>query len=591
MSFDCELVTTNLNSKNNSENFFFLGSWCLNYETEKKINPKKVLEYHWNDKRKLIKDYDYLKRLHQKLLNTIYIRLNDHLKSNYKKIFWKIYLGPWLMYYIQTLYDRWETINNFINKYGNNFVTAKFEYNENDFISLTLNEFLYNLYSDEYNHIIYNKLILYILEDEKIFYDFNLKIKPKKKQNNNNSFKSILTTLFSKILSPITSRQKILIFDTYISKFEELYLNLKLKQLPTIFFPKLNLSSRNTNNYDKDLRKRTFNFRFEKKNFENFLLENLYFFLPTQFFENFNIIKKQSKKIHFPKKPKIIFTSHGLSNYTLSKFYVAEKVNEGSKLIHGQHGGVYGSDLFTSHEDYERSVSDLYLTWGWKENEKTYPIGILKPIKKIKRGKNYDNSKNSNLLYVLRSRSRYSVNLLHSDIRSSQMINYFDENINLISKLDKNIKNSLILRLHSRKYGWQEKQRFISKLNEINIDEGYENIFDLVNKSKLAVFSYNATGYLETLTANIPTIIYFNLKQNPIRPNSMIFFEKLKKAKIFFDDISSASMHINQIWRNIDSWWKNDLTQEARIQFCQNFAMDNKDKVTSLKKIFDEIIK
>ena len=171
------------------------------------------------------------------------------------------------------------------------------------------------------------------------------------------------------------------------------------------------------------------------------------------------------------------------------------------------------------------------------------------------------------------------------------MINYFDENINLISKLDKNIKNSLILRLHSRKYGWQEKQRFISKLNEINIDEGYENIFDLVNKSKLAVFSYNATGYLETLTANIPTIIYFNLKQNPIRPNSMIFFEKLKKAKIFFDDISSASMHINQIWRNIDSWWKNDLTQEARIQFCQNFAMDNKDKVTSLKKIFDEIIK
>ena len=153
------------------------------------------MEYHWDDKSKLIKDYDYLKRVHQKLINTIYIRLNDHLKLNYKEIFWKIYLGPWLSYYIQTLYDRWETINNFINKYGNNFVTAKFNYDENDFINHTLNEFMYNLYSDEYNHIIFNKIILYILEDEKIFYDYNLKIKPKK-QSKKKSFKSILITFF-----------------------------------------------------------------------------------------------------------------------------------------------------------------------------------------------------------------------------------------------------------------------------------------------------------------------------------------------------------------------------------------------------------
>ena len=299
------------------------------------------------------------------------------------------------------------------------------------------------------------------------------------------------------------------------------------------------------------------------------------------------LLKSNQKKFIFQKKPKIIFTSHGLSNYTLSKFYIAEKVNEGSK-IHGQHGGVYGSDLFTSHEEYERSVSDLYLTWGWKENEKTRPVGILKSIKKIKRDKNYDNSKNSNLLYVLRSRSRYSVNLLHSDIRSSQMISYFDENINLISNFDNTVQKNLILRLHSRKFGWQEKQRFFSKLKDINIDEGYQDISDLINKSKLAVFTYNATGYLEALTANIPTIIYFNLKQNPIRPNSMIFFNKLKKANIF-DDITSASTHINQVWKNIDSWWKDGLTQEARIQFCQNFAMDNEDKITSIKKIIDEI--
>ena len=588
MSFYYNLVTTNLYSKNNKKNFF-LGSWCLNYETEKKTDPKKILEYHWDNKKKLIKDYEYLNRLHKKLLNNIFIKLNYHLKTKYKDIFWKIYLGPWLMYYIQILYDRWETINNFVNKYGNNFVTAKFNYNENDFVNLTLKEFIYSSYSDEYNHIIFNKIILYILEDENIFYEHKLKIKPKKPKNISNSFKFILNNFLLKTISPITTKQNILIFDTYMSKLDELNLNLKLKQLPNLFLPEIKLFTKKINNYDKDTRKKIFNFKFEKKNFENFLLENLFFFLPTQFFENFFLIKKQCKKFYFPKKPKIIFTSHGLSNYTLSTFYVAEKVNGGSKLIHGQHGGVYGSDLFTSHEEHERSISDIYLTWGWKEDDKTRPLGILKPIKKIKRDIIYDNSKNSNLLYVLRSRSRYSVNLLHSDIRSSQMISYYDDNIKLISILDKKIKKNLILRLHSRKYGWHEKQRFMSKLNEINIDEGYQNIFDLINKSKLAVFTYNATGYLETLAANVPTIIYFNLKQNPVRPNSMIFFEKLKNAKIFFDDISSASTHINKIWKNINNWWTDELTQKAREQFCQNFAKHNDDNIIAIKKIIDEI--
>ena len=76
-----------------------------------------------------------------------------------------------------------------------------------------------------------------------------------------------------------------------------------------------------------------------------------------------------------------------MSNYTLSKFYIADKVNSGSKLIHGQHGGVYGIDFFTSHEEYERNISNLYLTWGWKEDSKTIPVGILKPIEKISRFK------------------------------------------------------------------------------------------------------------------------------------------------------------------------------------------------------------
>ena len=76
------------------------------------------------------------------------------------------------------------------------------------------------------------------------------------------------------------------------------------------------------------------------------------------------------------------------------------------------------------------------------------------------------------------------------------------------------------------------------------------------------MFTYNATGYLETLASNVPTILYFNSKDNPIRANSEPYFEQLKKVNIF-DDIFEATKHINSIWSNIDS---GGMTRELKKQ-------------------------
>ena len=403
MSVEYDLVTTKLKSNNFTKNKFYIGSWCLDYEMFKEVPKHLIMQYHWDNKQKLINDYKYLNQLHEKLINQISIKLENELGLKHKNIFWKIYLGPWLKYYIQTIFDRWETVSIFLKKYGQNFKTVKFNYQEDDFVFFTLEEFIYNLYTDQYNHIIFNKIIRYKLNNNtENFYNNDFILKPVTKNEKNNLIKDSILKIYNKAFSPILKKQKIFIFQTYLSKFEEVVLNLKLKQVPNIFFPKLKVKKKNFIKYDKNLRKKIFDFNLQEKSFENFLLSNLYFFLPTQFLENFKNIKKLSDNLPFPKEPKIIFTSHGLSNYTLSKFYIADKVNSGSKLIHGQHGGVYGIDFFTSHEEYERNTSNLYLTWGWKEDSKTIPVGILKPIEKISRFKKNISLKENNLLYVLR---------------------------------------------------------------------------------------------------------------------------------------------------------------------------------------------
>ena len=90
--------------------------------------------------------------------------------------------------------------------------------------------------------------------------------------------------------------------------------------------------------------------------------------LPTAYFENYKNICSSIQRINWPLNPKIIFTSFFTKNK--AGFYTAEKIeNFKSKLIVGQHGGVYGQYKFSTIEDHELDVSDKFLSWGWKDKK------------------------------------------------------------------------------------------------------------------------------------------------------------------------------------------------------------------------------
>ena len=62
---------------------------------------------------------------------------------------------------------------------------------------------------------------------------------------------------------------------------------------------------------------------------------------------------------------------------------------------------------------------------------------------------------------------------------------------------------------------------------------GYSKIFDLITKSKLVLQTYIGTGYLETLTCNIPTVIFANINECLLDEQTIKDLEELRK-KIFF---------------------------------------------------------
>ena len=96
---------------------------------------------------------------------------------------------------------------------------------------------------------------------------------------------------------------------------------------------------------------------------------------------------------------------------------------------------------------------------------------------------------------------------------------------------------------------------------------------DSYSESRLTLHLTNFTTYLETLSLNVPTVIYLNPAHNEYTDDAMIYINELKKSEIFFDDLQSTVNHINLIWDNVDEWWESDAVQKARSKFVNRFAL------------------
>lgn len=575
-----------------NENTVMLGNWCKIYsqkENWKKLKNNKIIDYHWEDTNVLEKDYKYLNNLSDSIFKELVTILNDLHNVNYSSKFWYIIIGNWLHTFIHISYDRWKTVEKAFSDY-NLYKTKIIKLNKNQMIPQSIENFIDLVYQDKWNHFFFSEIINFLNKP-------NFKIQYIDDQIKNDEFvrykyyeDSIIKKLIYKFYSfmricysKIFPNEKHFCCETYLSKKNEFILNLKLNSLFLNFVPKVKIFSEP----NFEIRNKI-NIKFNQSNeFEKFINKILPNFIPCSFIENFNFILKKTENLGWPKIPKTIFTSHAINTKTISSFYIASKKEMGSKLVHGQHGGGYGQCLIHWYEDFEKNISDKYVTWGWKEinNKNIINLGILKPLNKLKKLTNSKLKKNK-LTMVIRPKERYFSGSLDSKIRGDQLLNYHKNCIKIGELLDENIrKKSLLIRLHERKYGWNEKEMWRDKFKDVMIDDGYSSINNTLKKSKLIIYTYNSTGYLEYLASNFPVLLFWPEKQNPLRHSAKNFFDKLKSVGIYHETPESVSNHINKVWENLYLWWNDENTQNIRLEFCKEFCKENTNIVNELKNL------
>jgi len=569
-SEDFFLVTT-ADEKTWPENsrILFIGEWCRRYsrkEVWSKLDTV-LLPYHWDDRDKLYRDYLYLLDLHEKLLENITTDLNKIHGVTHSVRYWRILLGPWLGYFTQILFDRWSSVNKAVKDY-NISATIVYRGSEDSLVANDMNEFLsFTKFNDNWNHYLYSEAIcmfanLKIIEKERPYTKMEagslpvLKLKSKIKQK--------VLGLASTFLHLFKIKMDIFLYNTYLNFWDEIKLLLKFRQFP--FFGNFTSNKQ----YELNSKQREWTFSLECRNDFELLLKTL---IPRQipklYLEGYNQLDTQISNLKLPNAPKLIWTSMSHNADDVFKAWVAQKTENGCKLVIGQHGGHFGVGKFNFVEEHDIAICDSYLSWGWlKEKEqKVKAVGQLKSKKPLM----INHALQPDILLVTCILPPQSYHLYSCTI-SRQWLDYFQDQIKFVNALPDKLRLAVNVRIIPWEWGWDQKKRWEDAIPGVRIDEGFNSINKLIRTSRLFISTYNATTFLESFTMNVPTVIFWDPLNWELRDTAIPFFEELKRVNIFHETPESAASHVAAIWDNVNYWWESKEVRDILLRFKNEYS-------------------
>ncbi len=573
---------------NKNESVLFLGEWCKIYSRKavwQHMHANTAL-YHWDDRKKLFEDYKYLQELHENLLCKLSDELNRIHCTKHSLRYWRILIGPWLGWFVQILFDRWFMLKHVVEKEN----IDKCNVIKRDPVSIIPNDMSHFgsiSVHDDWNEAIYGQLMELCWKDvigiEVICVD---KVNKKGRNHQHKGMLTMLRRYFSKLI-PVFN--KLLPNDngyffilSGLPQKIELLLQIRLKQFPKMWrhqvAPVVN----------PDIYKRKWELSIEgldNDEFAEVACQLVSKHIPVSYLEGYKRLDMFVAQLPWPTNPKVIFTSNGYASDDVFKFWVAEKVEKDIPLIIGQHGGNFGMTPFSFYEDHQIKISDKWLSWGWtdKANRHITPVGNLKHF-----GTEVNYDPNGGALMVELIIPRYSY-YIYSIAISRQWLDYFEDQQCFLKELPKPLRRKVLLRLGANDYGWNQKARWKDIMPEVNIDQKrHLNIVGQIRKSRLYISTYNATGYLESMNWNVPTIIFWNENHWELTEEVKPYFEMLKSVGIFHETPQSAAKQMIEVWDDIDAWWLSDPVQSVRSIFCKQFSYSPENPIADLKKLFSQ---
>lgn len=543
-------------------------------------------EYHWNDREKAARDFEYLQKLKHSLVLDIAFELNKVHKVEFSHREWQVIIGAWLIQFISIVFDRWSTLS----KDNRKDLVKDKKFNFSDLLknmpqdtSQAGHQFCYDEKWDD----MLVECIRLELNGSKLSTKYRrksfsnpplIKLKIVKNTERNSKFRDLLKSVFNWFLRNafIFSAKGFAIVGSNLSTVDVIKLLLRLKG-KVYLFRTMQMTNQRAFQYDINQRLWTIPISENDNEFERLIKSILPIWMPISFIEGFKELRENSMTLLGDNKiPNAIFTANEHLTNDFFKIWAAENMSKGSKLVIGQHGGG-PFHRYSSGMQQEIDISDLYMTTGNGNQLYSHIRDVGQFFARLSHGK-WDPKGSLLVITVLMPKKII-------DIRSmpmgDQMLSYFDDQFRFYNCLVEPIKEKTKIRLYNTNsklgnqksdFGWGVVNRWKSRFPNVQLEQPSKRMSFSVQKCRLFISTYNATTYNESLAANIPTVIYWDKRYWEYANYAEKDFNMLRSVGIFHDSPESAARHVNKVWNDVNEWWKNENVQSVRRAFCRKYA-------------------
>lgn len=587
------LVTTALEETwGEKESIVFLGDWCRLYERRDVWDKRKheTVPNHWDDRSKLQKNHDYLKELHEVLLEELACNLNSYHQIERPTSYWRMILDPWLVSYVAVIFDRWEYLRLAFEEYGE-LETIAIELNEYLNQAFDTNNFQKLTQSDQWNH----QLFLEIIQSEyqgrcivsKKVRSMNLDAENEALEplsiSRLHTLKKTIFKCLDTLLSKISKRNIIVFHESYFPYISLVKLNIHFGQLPRLYLREFEWPQHLVDFQSSIVQKsnRVFNklHSADSNSFEKFISNRIIKDIPYVYIEGFQKLQSNAEAISV--KPKVILSANSHWYNEVFKIWSAEQIFKGASFIAMQHGGSINLGALSVF-DFEEDISDYYATWGIT----THPKHIRLPASKIMSNKPLSGGKYCSLIGL--EMPRYAFRAQINPI-SGQVLEHLGQAIELYNDLSPQIQNNFRIKPYPEQ-GWNFRQRFV---DTIGVDKVYEHTSyeQVLLRSRFIITTYPETTFAEAMISGVPTILLYPDKFWELHPKFHSLLDILRKTHIVFHDPKAAANHINDIWNEPLVWWDSPDVISARSDFIRQTIGGEVDHIKKWVNFIEGIIK
>ena len=304
--------------------------------------------------------------------------------------------------------------------------------------------------------------------------------------------------------------------------------------------------------------------------------------IPLSLFENFEYFLNKIETNKTLSNLNFILSSQNYDANEYFKYIAFVNKNNNNKLLYIQHGNNTGTSKFDSYDNSLITATNFF-TWGYIHLENQIPLFNIKisGCKKI-----------TNKLEIGEQMIFYS---LYKPIKRFfwDSMNIYNESFNnqfsFIENLSETIQSKTFFKFHptlnDKKISYMYK-----KLDKINSNIKKINGKIKIKKFKIAIYSYDSTGFFEHLSLNKPVIGLWRNPINDVNEKSKKHYSALSNVGVIYEDHLQLAKFLNKNWENIGDWWFSKEVQNAINFFTSEYSLYEKRPVKEFVSKINKII-